>query len=68
MRTAWFANIVAVRCAGGMLAKSRAMLAAFAITWPRLTPALSCAAFAVVPTRVTEDNFGALLSTVFRSV
>ena len=68
MRTAWFANIVAVRCAGGMLAKSRAMLVALAITWPRFAPTFSCAALAVVPTRVTDANFGAFLSTVFRSV
>ena len=63
--TALLANIVAVRCAGGMFAKSRAILVAVAITMPRFTPATSAAP---APTIVTSESLAAFLSTVFKSV
>ena len=63
--TALLANIVAVRCAGGMFAKSRAMFVAVAITTPRFTPAVSAAP---TPTIVTSESFVAFLSIVFKSV
>jgi hypothetical protein len=63
--TALFAKIVAVKYAGGMFAKSRAMFVALAITCPRFTPLVVAAP---VPTSETVASFGAFLSTVFKSV